>query len=218
MFSPRLNVENDSVQQMLALANRIAEQVRAGRWAAFQARQSAWLVRAEMSRQLDEFGKEQGFRKKYVATMLPQILAGAIDHARAEMGNIQVCGVGGLLQICAQRGFDNAFLEFFGSGYRGQTACTLAQRNAEVVMVRDVTDTAIFDCSLTVETLLDAGVRSVLSMPLLSKSGRVIGILSTHSRRVKAPTAAELKRIAHFAGWVAALLEWRDRPTPPPVI
>ncbi|HEU0367581.1 MAG TPA: hypothetical protein VFR42_00115, partial [Candidatus Acidoferrum sp.] len=75
-----------------------------------------WLMRMGVSTQLEQLGKEEDFRRRYVASMLPMILAGAMEHARAEMGNIQVCGSGGSLQICAHRGFDRAFLEFFSGG------------------------------------------------------------------------------------------------------
>lgn len=95
----------------------MAELARVGRWTAFQARQDAWLMRSHVWTQVDHLGKEEGFRRRYAAAMLPIILAGAIDHARAEMGNIQVRGRRGLQRICAQRGFDSAFLEFF-SGVR----------------------------------------------------------------------------------------------------
>jgi hypothetical protein len=217
--TPRLNYENaNHIQLMIEQASRLAQHARASQWSAFQAQQDAWLMRAEMSSQLEEFGKEEAFRRRYVATMLPLILEGAMDYTRADKGNIQLCSIGGPLQMCAQRGFDQAFLEFFGGIRVGQTACSLAQRNAELVVVRDVTESAVFDCTAVVETLLDAGVRSVQSMPLLSESGRVIGVLSTHSSRVKKPSAGELKRMGNFARWAAALLEWRERPAASPVV
>jgi len=145
-----------------------------------------------------------------VAAMLPMILAGAMDHVGAEMGNIQVCEGGGALRICAQRGFGRVFLEYFGVVHAGEAACGLALRTAERVVVPDVTDSRVFHQTPVLEALLDAGVRSVQSTPLLSKSGRVLGILSTHSNRVKDLRASELMRIDHFARWAAVLLEWRE--------
>jgi GAF domain-containing protein len=202
-----------NIQEMLEQADRLAERARVGRWKALQACQDAWLMRASISTQIEEFGKEQGFRRRYVAAMLPMILSGAIDHARAEMGNIQIRDTGGSLKICTQQGFHREFLEFFSGGKGGQTACSLAFRNAEVVVVRDVTESNVFDCASAVEALLDAGVRSVQSIPLFSRSGRVLGVLSTHGNRVKHPSASELKRIKHFARWAGTLLEWRERGT-----
>lgn len=195
----------------------MVEQARAGRWAASRALQDALLMRTEVCAQLEQFGKEEGFRRRFVAAMLPMILDGAMDQTHTDMGNIQLCENGRTLRICTQRGFDEKFLKFFDTVHYGEAACGLAMRNAESVLVRDVTASAVFDPGPVLEMLLDAGVRSVLSIPLLSKSGRVLGILSTHSGRVKSPSANELKRMSHFARWAAALLEWRERPAGPPV-
>jgi len=86
---------------MLEKADRLTELARIGRWAAFQARQDVVVDAQGVSTQLERLGKEEDFRRRYVASMLPIILAGAMEHARPEMGNIQVCGSGGSLQICA---------------------------------------------------------------------------------------------------------------------
>jgi len=61
-----------------------------------------------------------------------------------------------------------AFLEYFDAVPSGQAACGWALREAQRVVVRDVTDSPVFHNSPALEVVLDAGVRSVQSTPLLS--------------------------------------------------
>lgn len=201
--------ENGENLRMMELADRVADLVRFSRGAAIRAGRDALRMRAELRPQIEYLGKEERFRERYVAAMLPVILAGAMDRAGAEMGNIQRCDGGGSLKICVQSGFNLTFLEYFDAVSAGQAACGAALRKAERVVVRDVTDSPVFHNSPALEVVLDAGVRSVQSTPLLSTSGGVLGVLSTHSRRLKDLSKAELARIDYFARWAAALLEWR---------
>jgi len=204
------NRHTGDIETMLELANRIVGLARSRRGAAIQAGQDALKMRAELRPLIEHLGKEEGFRKRYVAAMLPMILEGAMDHTDAEMGNIQLCNGQGSLKIVVQSGFNLPFLEYFDSVHAGQAACGWALQNAGRVVVRDVTDSPIFHNSPALEVVLDAGVRSVQSTPLLSASGRVLGVLSTHSGRLKDLCKGELARVDHFARWAAALLQWRD--------
>ena len=206
---PVTSRKNGDIQTMMEFADRMADLARSSRGAAIRAGEDALKMRAELRPQIECLGKEEGFRKRYVAAMLPVILAGAMDRAGAEMGNIQLCDRSGSLTICVQSGFNLAFLEYFDAVPSGQAACGWALRAAQRVVVRDVTDSPVFHNSPALEVVLDAGVRSVQSTPLLSRSGGVLGVLSTHSRRLRNLSKAELARIAYFARWAAMLLEWR---------
>src|SRR5215475_10303862 len=99
----------------------------------------------------------------------------------AGQANIQVFDpVAKSLRIEAHRGFDAAFLEFFGYVRDGTAACGTAFKRREPVIIRDVTESPIFVGTPASEVVLNAGVRAVQSTPLLSRSGVVLGILSTH--------------------------------------
>jgi len=50
------------------------------------------------------------------------------------------------------------------------------------IQVEDITDSPMFDAR-TVEMMLDAGARSVIASPLLSREGALLGVLSIYSER-----------------------------------
>lgn len=54
--------------------------------------------------------------------------------------------------------------------------------------------------------MLDAGIRTVQSTPLVGKSGDP-GMLSTHYRTVTQPGKKDLRLTDYFAGWAAEILE-----------
>lgn len=201
--------QTGNAETMMEFAERFAGLARFSHGAAIQAGEEALRMRAELRPLIEHLGKEQGFRKRYVAGMLPVILAAAMEHVGAEMGNIQLSNGQGALKIFVQSGFKLPFLEYFDSVHAGQAACGWALKKAGRVVVRDVTDSPVFHNSPALEVLLDAGVRSVQSTALLSASGRVLGVLSTHSRQLKDLRKTELSRVDHFARRAALLLEWQ---------
>ena len=84
---PVTSRQNGDIQTMMEFADRMADLARSSRGAAIRAGEDALKMRAELRPQIECLGKEEGFRKRYVAAMLPVILTGAMDRAGAEMGN-----------------------------------------------------------------------------------------------------------------------------------
>ena len=99
----------------------------------------------------------------------------------------------GQLRIAAHRGFDSSFLEFFGEVHDGLAACGSALQKGERVIVEDVASSPIFAGTGARDAMLAAEARAVQSTPLVSRSGKVLGMFSTHYRR-RMP--AERTRIA----------------------
>jgi len=115
--------------------------------------------------------------------LLDVILRAAIDITHADMGNVQLLDEPGRLTIVAQRGFEQPFLDFFRhveAGDRSACAATLDSRRR--VVVDDVTQSSVFQDAESLNVLLAAGVRAVQSTPLVSLSGTLLGVLSTHTR------------------------------------
>ena len=79
------------------------------------------------------------------------------------------------------------------------------------VVVSDVTNSPIFRSTDTLEVLLDAGVRSVQSTPLVGTSGTVLGMLSTHYRAVGKLASRDMQLVDHFARRASAIIEWQNR-------
>lgn len=141
-----------------------------------------------------------------VQTLFRDLLEAAIEITHADMGNIQLLE-DGKLQIVAQRGFDERFLEFFKEVKPGEAACGLALQLGERTIVDDVTASATFSDPATRDMLLQAGVRAVQCTPLISRFGQVLGMLSTHHREPGPVSDRELGMLDVLAREAADLIE-----------
>ncbi len=142
---------------------------------------------------------------------LADILDAAIDLAGADKGNIQLAENQGSLRIAAQRGFDEPFLSFFATVKSGEaSSCGAALASAERIIVEDVTSSAVFQGDPALDVLLRAGVRAVISTPLTSSTGAVLGMISTHFSRPHRPSDRELSVIDLLARQTADYLERRE--------
>jgi GAF domain-containing protein len=108
----------------------------------------------------------------------------------------------------SHRGFDLQFLNFFESiDAGGAAACGTAMKRMERVVIEDVTRSPIFIGSDALEVLLNEGVRSVQSTPLVSRSGKLLGIISTHFSQNRMPSEYELMLIDILARQAADIIE-----------
>jgi GAF domain-containing protein len=173
---------------------------------------AASLICMSENAQIAELAKSDGFRRQFTVNMLTGILEAVMRGTRADMGNIQLYDPKARrLRIYVQRGFRQRFLDFFDSVHLGEPACGSALKAARRVIVSDVTDSPIFPSAETMEVMLDAGVRSVQSTPVMSKSGVLLGMLSTHYRAVGGVAGTDLRLIDHFASRAAGIIEWQNR-------
>jgi PAS domain S-box-containing protein len=142
--------------------------------------------------------------------LLHDILDAAIEITGAQMGNIQLLE-GDVLRITAQRGFDRPFLEFFASVHGEQAACGAALQRGERVIVDDVLNSPIFAGTSALDVMIAAGARAVQSTPLVSRSGRVLGMFSTHYRRApQQPSGRVLRLLDILARQAADLIEHKQ--------
>ena len=142
--------------------------------------------------------------------LLHDILDAAIAITGAQMGNIQLLE-GDVLRIAAQRGFDRPFLEFFASVHGEQAACGTALQRGERVIVDDVLNSPIFVGTPALDVMVAAGARAVQSTPLVSRSGRVLGMFSTHYQRApQQPSERALRLLDILARQAADLIEHKQ--------
>jgi signal transduction histidine kinase/PleD family two-component response regulator len=141
-----------------------------------------------------------------LVTLLNEILDAAMEITRADMGNIQLLE-GTKLKIVAQRGFDERFVEFFNTLQDGDNACDIALRAGKRVILDDVGADTRLGASASREALLQAGVAAVQSTPLLSRSGEVVGVFSTHYHRCYQPHESDLRLMDLLARQAADFIE-----------
>ena len=142
--------------------------------------------------------------------LLHDILDAAIEITGAQMGNIQLLE-GDVLRIAAQRGFDRPFLEFFASVHGEEAACGAALQRAERVVVADVLKSPIFIDTPALDVMIAAGARAVQSTPLVSRSGLVLGMFSTHYQHApQQPSERALRLLDILARQAADLIEHKQ--------
>ncbi|MGH9323720.1 MAG: hybrid sensor histidine kinase/response regulator, partial [Vicinamibacteria bacterium] len=126
----------------------------------------------------------------------------------SEKGNLQLVEKNtGALKNTVSRGFPEAFLESLDHIHAGGAACGEARNESRRVLVEDVASSPIFSGTASLEVLLQAGVRSVQSTPLVSRSGRVLGVLSTSSRKTGRPDEGALRLLDSLVREIADLVE-----------
>ena len=123
-----------------------------------------------------------------VYSLLEQILDAAIEISSADRGMLQILNPEtGTLQMESQRGFDAAYLEFFaGIDERDETPSGQVLREHSRVFVEDIGSGPIYGTP-SLKVLSEAGVKSFAGTPLLSRTGRLVGILTTYWCRVHQP-------------------------------
>ncbi|MEW6440831.1 MAG: PAS domain S-box protein [bacterium] len=137
-----------------------------------------------------------------------EIVEAAIAISNADFGNIQLLeSKSSSLRIAVQRGFPKWWVEFWDSAFESQGACGTALNRGERVIVEDVEQSPIFIGTPALEVQLKAGVRAVQSTPLVSRSGRLLGMFSTHYRAPGRPDDLALRLLDILARQTADIIE-----------
>lgn len=144
-------------------------------------------------------------------TSLEEILRGAIEITDAELGDIQQCDTAGAMTIAAQLGFGQPFLDFFARvGPQSDSPCGHALAGGQRVLIEDIATSPLFAEPSTRQALLSAGARAVQSTPLSDRTGRFLGMFSTHYRRPHRFGEAEMRWIDLLARQAGNAIErWR---------
>jgi signal transduction histidine kinase len=116
-------------------------------------------------------------------TALDDLLENAVASSGADFGNVQLYNPRAeALEIVAQRGFRQDFLDYFRSVRVDEgSACARAMQGGERVVVEDVDLDPVYEPHRGVAAA--AGYRAVQSTPLKGRDGSTLGMLSTHFRR-----------------------------------
>ena len=113
---------------------------------------------------------------------LQEVLDAAIGISGAAKGAVQLVDPSsGTLQIRAQRGFAQPFLDAFAKVAPGDAVASgEAMKTGQRVVVSDISRSELFAGRPARQVLLDEGVRALQSTPLVGSDGLVLGMISTH--------------------------------------
>lgn len=142
-----------------------------------------------------------------LSSLLGEILTAAVDLTGATKGNIQFYDrETGQLRIFAHQGFGPEFVEYFaarGSPY----GCELAAQRIERVVCEDVASAPDWQGTEDLRVLLDDGIRAFQSTPLVSREGRLLGVLNTHFGNPHRLADRELRHLDLLSRMAADFIE-----------
>lgn len=126
-----------------------------------------------------------------------QILDTAVAIMRSQYASIQMFdperGSRGELLLLGHRGFDPDAARFWEWVPLGsKSTCGQASRSCERVIVHDVRRSEALAGSDELQTYLRAGIYAAQSTPLISRTGRLLGMLSTHWRSPHQPSELDI--------------------------
>ena len=159
-------------------------------------------------RRLNEIGTLCAKEGDDIDGCLRDVLNVAIEISGADKGNVQLLDHdSGNLKLSAQSGFEERFVEFVEGVINDDTACGVALRTRQRVIVENVTNSEIYAGKYSLEAMNQADVLAVQSLPLLSSTGNILGVISVHFVHAHRPSEQELRLLDLLARQTADYLE-----------
>ena len=142
--------------------------------------------------------------------LLGELLSAAIAVTHADRGTLQLLdSETGELRLQTWQGVDRSFVDFFARvQVHSASACGAALQTGRRVVVSDIAASELIAADpSSVEVFRRAGIRALQSTPLLSRSGRLLGLLSSHWDRPYQPAEHELHLLDVLVRQAADLIE-----------
>ena len=138
--------------------------------------------------------------------LLQEIMDTAVAIMGAARGTLQLLE-GDSLRIVAHHGHQQPFLDFFASAERRASVCGEAMQRGQRVVVPDIETSPLFAGTPSLAVLREAGVRAVQSTPMTSRTGALLGILTTQWSVPYSSNGHDLWRIDLLVRQAADLIE-----------
>ncbi|HEX6818553.1 MAG TPA: ATP-binding protein [Ktedonobacterales bacterium] len=153
----------------------------------------------------------QLIREDDLDALYRQILDAAVAVMRSDMGSMQMLNVErNELRLLAETGFNPASAAFWEwVQLDSVTSCGAALRTGERVVIPDIEACDFLTGTQDLDFYRLSGIRAVQSTPLVSRGGRVVGMISTQWRSPHQPAARELGLLDVLARQAADLIERR---------
>lgn len=137
--------------------------------------------------------------------LLDRALDGAMDLLGTDLGNVQIRRpTSGALTIATSSGFDSEFLEYFAVVVDDSSACGRAAQQRSQTVIFDVNEDPGFSAHR--EIAAASRFRAVQSTPIVDRSGRLHGVISTHFRDRHRPSPAQMQLIDWYSERIGAAL------------
>lgn len=195
---------NDELELIQEVSNRIFTRLERARAEALVAED---LQDTQRLRELGERLVIEGD----IQTLYQEILTTAIALTHADAGTVQLFDSATQdLILLAAHGFERNMIEYFHRmNASSNTPCGIALKNGDRTFVNfDVPEREDSDGSMRLH--VEAGYRSAQSTPLMARSGRPLGMISTHWRNHHQPSERELRFLDLLARQAADLIKQRQ--------
>jgi two-component sensor histidine kinase len=215
-------IAHDKTRQFDAEDARLMQSLGKVASSAYQALRSIDALKGEMTERkqaeqqlaanLDAMMRLQKLGAMFVRVGNLEVILGAIVEAAmaiagADFGNVQLLDAEtSKLQIVAQRGFPQWWIDSWNSVAAGCGSCGAALEGKRVI-VENVEESQIFAGTPELEIQLKAGVRACQSTPLVSRSGNMLGMFSTHYKKPSRPDERTLRLLDLLAREAADFIE-----------
>lgn len=161
-------------------------------------------------------GRGNGYSSNHGASIYATIVDDAIALMRSDCASLQMLhperGPGGELRLSAFRGF-SAHAAAFWKWVRpdSHTTCGMALRSHQRVVVPDLARCNFIVDSEDQKLFLQAGIHASQSTPLMARSGKMLGMISTHWRAPHQPTEDDFRLFDVLARQAADLIQREAR-------
>jgi len=164
-------------------------------------------------------GPDDSLRLQEISTLLIQegnldslydrVLSAAIELMTADMGSMQTFhSEQGELRLLTGWGFHPASASFWKRVHiHNASSCGMALSAGHRVVVPDIESCDSMAATGDLDECRRSGIRAMQSTPLVSRSGRLLGMISTHWREPHQPTERALRSLDVLARQAADLIE-----------
>jgi signal transduction histidine kinase/CheY-like chemotaxis protein len=144
-----------------------------------------------------------------VDALYQQILEAALSLTHSEMGSIHMFHAEkNQLRLLTEKGLDPDAVNFLGwVPVDSSSFCGMALAKAERIIVPDLDESGFMSGKEDLDFYRSSGVRASQSTPLISRGGRIVGVLSTHWREPYHPSERELRLLEVLVRQAADLIE-----------
>jgi len=137
-----------------------------------------------------------------------EVLDAAIEFTEADFGYVQLVDQSNhVLRLVVQRGFSGETVRHFKEVQAGQASCGTAMQRLRRVVVENVEHEPIFRDTALRELMLRANARAMQSTPLFGRSGKLVGMISTHYRVPRRPPSRGLRYLDLLAWQIQSQLD-----------
>jgi signal transduction histidine kinase/ActR/RegA family two-component response regulator len=182
-----------------------------------QAEEALRQSRAQLTAELADTKLLQGLSAELVSAdntevLYEKIIDAVVAVMRAQFASLQMFhqerGANGALKLLAFRGFSPEAARFWDwVAPEAASTCGQALRTLERVIVTDVEQCDFMVGTEDLATYLQTGIRAVQTTPLYSRTGNLVGMISTHWNKPYAPSERDLRVLDIIARQAADLIE-----------